>query len=388
MNAPRSTCCNARSSRAAAAVGADAGRRRVHARTSGASCATGRAARRRVRDAACCSCRRSSTGTTCSISCPGRASPSGSSREGHDVYCIDWGTPGRRGPLPHLRRHRATATSGARIRRRADAPRRKAHVLGYCLGGTLAAIHAAAHPERDGVAHRARRAGALRRRGPARAWTRTPDVRRRRARRRDRQRAVAAHAVALSPAPADAQPRPRPCTCSTARGTTSSSTASSRSRPGATTTCRSRASATGATSRSSTAATRSRAAPSRSRGKPARLEAHRPAPRSSSPSSTTTSSRRPARRRSSSARARRTSTPCTCPAGTWARWSRAGLEEAVARALRVLGGARRGATDRESGGNDRGAAQAFVPAKGAAADDELGDAARAPVTQRAKSQAP
>ena len=36
--------------------------------------------------------------------CPGRASPSGSSRAGHDVYCIDWGTPGRRGPLPDVRR--------------------------------------------------------------------------------------------------------------------------------------------------------------------------------------------------------------------------------------------------------------------------------------------
>lgn len=67
---------------------------------------------------------------------------------GHDVYCIDWGTPededryvtfddvcdryiGR--ALRHVAR---------------TSPRGKAHVLGYCLGGTLSVIHAAANPER------------------------------------------------------------------------------------------------------------------------------------------------------------------------------------------------------------------------------------------------
>jgi polyhydroxyalkanoate synthase len=67
---------------------------------------------------------------------------------GHDVCVIDWGTPGdedRHVPFDdyagrYLGRAlgRAAATAGAA----------RAHVLGYCMGGTLAAIHAAAYPER------------------------------------------------------------------------------------------------------------------------------------------------------------------------------------------------------------------------------------------------
>ena len=68
--------------------------------------------------------------------------------QGHDVYCIDWGTPGDEdryvtfddivdGMLGRALRV-TTRLSGAKA----------AHVLGYCMGGTMAAIHAAAHPER------------------------------------------------------------------------------------------------------------------------------------------------------------------------------------------------------------------------------------------------
>jgi polyhydroxyalkanoate synthase len=67
---------------------------------------------------------------------------------GHDVYCIDWGTPGDEdryltfdeivdGYLGRALRV-AARTSGAE----------RCHVLGYCMGGLLAAIHLAAHPER------------------------------------------------------------------------------------------------------------------------------------------------------------------------------------------------------------------------------------------------
>lgn len=68
--------------------------------------------------------------------------------QGFDVYCIDWGTPSSEDRFLTFediadryiaRALRVTCrTAGAE----------KAHTLGYCLGGTLAAIHAAVHPER------------------------------------------------------------------------------------------------------------------------------------------------------------------------------------------------------------------------------------------------
>ncbi len=68
--------------------------------------------------------------------------------QGHDVYCIDWGTPGDEDrylsfdDIVDGYLGRALAVTA----RLAGTPR--AHVLGYCMGGTLAAIHAAAHPDR------------------------------------------------------------------------------------------------------------------------------------------------------------------------------------------------------------------------------------------------
>ena len=67
---------------------------------------------------------------------------------GHDVFVIDWGTPGDEdrhltfddivdGYLGRAVRVAARLGGAARV-----------HVLGYCLGGTLAIIHAAARPER------------------------------------------------------------------------------------------------------------------------------------------------------------------------------------------------------------------------------------------------
>ncbi len=67
---------------------------------------------------------------------------------GHDVYCVDWGTPGDEDRFltfdeiadRYVARalRVASQTSGAR----------HAHMLGYCLGGTIAAIHACVRPER------------------------------------------------------------------------------------------------------------------------------------------------------------------------------------------------------------------------------------------------
>jgi polyhydroxyalkanoate synthase len=62
---------------------------------------------------------------------------------GHDVYCIDWGTPGAEDR--YLTFDDVCDGYLGRAIRKTGAP--KAHVLGYCMGGSLAAIHAAAHPE-------------------------------------------------------------------------------------------------------------------------------------------------------------------------------------------------------------------------------------------------
>jgi polyhydroxyalkanoate synthase len=68
--------------------------------------------------------------------------------QGHTVFTVDWGTPGDEDRYLDF----DTVTDhylGRAIRVASQAgPSGKAHVLGYCLGGTLAAIHAAARPER------------------------------------------------------------------------------------------------------------------------------------------------------------------------------------------------------------------------------------------------
>lgn len=67
--------------------------------------------------------------------------------QGHEVFCIDWGTPG-----PEDRyltwddiagRYIGRAVRVARYGRSGDV-----HVLGYCLGGTLAVSYVAAFPDR------------------------------------------------------------------------------------------------------------------------------------------------------------------------------------------------------------------------------------------------
>jgi polyhydroxyalkanoate synthase len=93
---------------------------------------------------------------------------------GHDVFTIDWGTPGdedRYLTFDDI----CDGYLGRAIRIAARASTRgKVHLLGYCLGGTLAAIHAAARPER--IASLAAIAAPIRFRddGLLSAWTRTP----------------------------------------------------------------------------------------------------------------------------------------------------------------------------------------------------------------------
>lgn len=67
--------------------------------------------------------------------------------EGHDVFVIDWGTPGPEDRALSFDRI-CDDYLGRAIRKAArTSPRNKVHLLGYCLGGTLAAMHAAVRPE-------------------------------------------------------------------------------------------------------------------------------------------------------------------------------------------------------------------------------------------------
>ena len=64
---------------------------------------------------------------------------------GHDVYCIDWGTP-----AAEDRYLTWDDIAGGYLGRavRIAAQGREVHVLGYCLGGTLATSYVAAFPDR------------------------------------------------------------------------------------------------------------------------------------------------------------------------------------------------------------------------------------------------
>lgn len=66
---------------------------------------------------------------------------------GFDVFCIDWGTPGDEDRFVTFD-DVVDGYLGRAIRQAAKgAPGERVHVLGYCMGGSLAAIHAAVHPE-------------------------------------------------------------------------------------------------------------------------------------------------------------------------------------------------------------------------------------------------
>ncbi|HEY4060199.1 MAG TPA: alpha/beta fold hydrolase [Kofleriaceae bacterium] len=79
---------------------------------------------------------------------PGRSFIEWLVAQGHEIYCIDWGTPGAED------RYLTWDDIGGRyIRRSINVACRESgvdevHVLGYCLGGTLATAYVAAHPEK------------------------------------------------------------------------------------------------------------------------------------------------------------------------------------------------------------------------------------------------
>lgn len=68
--------------------------------------------------------------------------------QGHDVYIMDWGTPGPEDRYLTFDEICDTYIGRALRKTTESAGAQKAHVLGYCLGGTLSVIHAAVKPER------------------------------------------------------------------------------------------------------------------------------------------------------------------------------------------------------------------------------------------------
>ncbi|MFO0724160.1 MAG: alpha/beta fold hydrolase [Myxococcota bacterium] len=77
---------------------------------------------------------------------PGRSLAEYLVAEGHDVFIIDWGTPGPEDRYLELDTI-ADRYLGRAVRATARAAgAEKVHLLGYCLGGTLTAIYAAARP--------------------------------------------------------------------------------------------------------------------------------------------------------------------------------------------------------------------------------------------------
>lgn len=68
--------------------------------------------------------------------------------QGFDVFCIDWGTPGDEDRYVTFDDIVDGAIGRAIKKVSETVAHGKTHVLGYCMGGTLAAIHGAVHPER------------------------------------------------------------------------------------------------------------------------------------------------------------------------------------------------------------------------------------------------
>lgn len=105
---------------------------------------------------------------------PGKSMAEDLVAAGHDVYCIDWGTPGDEDRFVTFD-DVCDKYLGRAIRHVArTSPRNKAHVLGYCLGGTLATIHAAARPEHIASLLLLAAPVSFADDGPLAVWTRSP----------------------------------------------------------------------------------------------------------------------------------------------------------------------------------------------------------------------
>ncbi|MCA3010872.1 MAG: alpha/beta fold hydrolase [Myxococcaceae bacterium] len=79
---------------------------------------------------------------------PGKSFAEAMVQRGFDVFCIDWGTPSDEDRFVTFD-DVVDRWLGRAIRVASKTvPHEKVHLLGYCMGGTLATIHGAVHPER------------------------------------------------------------------------------------------------------------------------------------------------------------------------------------------------------------------------------------------------
>lgn len=94
-------------------------------------------------------------------------------QRGFDVYCIDWGTPTAEDRYITFD-DVVDRMLGRALRRVCQlSGQSQAHVLGYCMGGTLAAIHAAAHPDHIASLTAVAAPVAFDRAGPMAEWLRS-----------------------------------------------------------------------------------------------------------------------------------------------------------------------------------------------------------------------
>lgn len=106
---------------------------------------------------------------------PGKSMAEDLVKMGHDVYCIDWGTPSDEDRFVTFD-DVCDKYLGRAIRKvAATSPRNKTHVLGYCLGGTLSVVHAAARPEHIASLLLLAAPVSFAEAGPMAVWTRSPD---------------------------------------------------------------------------------------------------------------------------------------------------------------------------------------------------------------------
>ena len=78
---------------------------------------------------------------------PGKSFTEWLVQRGHDVWAVDWGTPGDEDRFLEFDDYCDNYLGRAIRQVSRQAPRKQAHLLGYCMGGTLTAIHAAVRPD-------------------------------------------------------------------------------------------------------------------------------------------------------------------------------------------------------------------------------------------------